>query len=98
MGVTSRAGSNPVEPTDLFWKDRIVSLYLNQGSLDGWVMVASTGTAQDAVAKARIPIDQWTHVAMTYSAHDPQHHVRRYKVRVYAESLNADQIRRIVGR
>ncbi len=62
----------------IFWKDRIFSLYLNQGRLDGWVMIASAGTAQDAVSKARIPVGQWTHVAMTYSAHDPQHHVRLY--------------------
>jgi len=122
----------------IFWKDRIFSLYLNQGRLDGWVMVASAGTAQDAVSEAKVPIGQWTHVAMTYSAHDPEHHVRLYingeeaayamvektsgdhlvraaqrplfistpetqlafdglvdNVRVYSESLNADQIQRI---
>ena len=62
----------------LFWKDRILSLYLNQGRLDGWVMVASTRTAQDAVSEARVSVGEWTHVAMTYSARDPKHHVRLY--------------------
>ena len=62
----------------IFWKDRIFSLYLNQGRLDGWIMEASTRLAQDAVSKARIPVGEWTHVAMTYSATDPKHHVRLY--------------------
>lgn len=125
----------------IFWKDRIFSLYLMKGRLDGWVMDDAAGTAQDAVSEARIPIGQWTHVAMTYSADDPKHQVRLYingeeaayasvektsgdhlirtakrplfvstpepelafdglidKVRVYSESLNADQIRRLVGK
>jgi len=62
----------------IFWKDRIFSLYLNEGKLDGWVMNGSAGGAQDAISKARIPIGQWTHVAMTYSASDPKHQVRLY--------------------
>jgi hypothetical protein len=61
----------------IFWKDRVFSLYLNEGRLDGWVMIESVG-AQDAVSEARIPIDEWTHVAMTYDARDPEHHVRLY--------------------
>ena len=59
----------------LFWKDGILSLYLNEGRLDGWVMA---GGAQDAVSEATIPIGEWTHVAMAYSAADPKHQVRLY--------------------
>ena len=142
--LTLMAWIKPVEGHKwqrIFWKDRVFSLYLNQGRLDGWVMVAAAGTAQDAVSKTQIPIGQWTHVAMTYSVHDPQHHVRLFingeeaayanvektsgdhliraaerplfvstpetqlafdglidKVSVYSESLNADQIRRVMER
>jgi len=59
----------------IFWKDRVFSLYLNESRLDGWVMIGSVG-AQDAVSETRIPIGQWTHVAMTYDARDPKHQVR----------------------
>jgi len=62
----------------IFWKDRILSLYLNEGRLDGWVMVADTRSAQDAVSQAIIPLDTWTHVAMAYSIEDPEHQVRLY--------------------
>lgn len=62
----------------IFWKDRVFSLYLNQGRLDGWIMEASTHLAQDALSKECIPVGQWTHVAMAYSATDPNHHVRLY--------------------
>ena len=65
------------EAQRIFWKDRVFSLYLNEGRLDGWVMIGSVG-AQDAISEARIPIDQWTHVAMTYDAQDPKHQVRLY--------------------
>ena len=40
-------------------------------------MIESVG-AQDAVSEAHIPIGQWTHVAMTYDARDPEHQVRLY--------------------
>lgn len=62
----------------IFWKDRILSLYLNEGRLDGWVMIDSMGAAQDAVSESSVPVDEWTHVAMTYSAEDPKHQARLF--------------------
>ncbi len=62
----------------IFWKDGILSLYLNEGHLDGWVFTEEAGDARDVVAEATIPVGEWTHVAMTYSPDDPAQQVHIY--------------------
>ena len=75
----------------IFWKDRVFSLYLSKGRLDGWIMEASTRLAQDAVSKESVPVGKWTHVAMAYGATDPKHQVRLYINGREAEYANVEQ-------
>lgn len=62
----------------IFWKDGILSLYLSEGRLDGWVRLEATKDARDVVSEQTILVGEWTHVAMTYSPEDPAHQVHLY--------------------
>ncbi len=85
-----RPGSE-AEARRIFVREGVFSLYLNRQALDGWVWC---GGAQDAVSKAIVPRDAWTHVAMTYAATDPAHHVRLY---INGEEVEYAQVERTSG-